>query len=141
MGAIAEAIFAYAQPLIDETDGSLEQMNKALMISQVCYNLALVPEDGRRSAIDDVRKNLEMSDEEFEDFERSTIWPMIRRHEEMFPRLHGREPLESPHWAAGSPLLPKLRAPQGKPAQPGRYEPCPCGSGKKYKFCCGRGRG
>ncbi|HAZ62682.1 MAG TPA: hypothetical protein DCZ72_03595, partial [Armatimonadetes bacterium] len=20
----------------------------------------------------------------------------------------------------------------------GRNEPCPCGSGKKYKFCCGR---
>jgi uncharacterized protein YecA (UPF0149 family) len=21
----------------------------------------------------------------------------------------------------------------------GRNEPCPCGSGKKYKHCCGRG--
>ncbi|MBO5521092.1 MAG: SEC-C domain-containing protein, partial [Eubacterium sp.] len=20
----------------------------------------------------------------------------------------------------------------------GRNDPCPCGSGKKYKFCCGR---
>ena len=28
-----------------------------------------------------------------------------------------------------------------KPARaakkPGRNDPCPCGSGKKYKFCCG----
>ncbi|MGJ4999296.1 YchJ family protein [Bradyrhizobium sp. HKCCYLS3077] len=24
------------------------------------------------------------------------------------------------------------------PAKVGRNEPCPCGSGKKYKFCCGR---
>ncbi|NLV51002.1 MAG: hypothetical protein GXY20_09970 [Clostridiales bacterium] len=22
--------------------------------------------------------------------------------------------------------------------KPGRNEPCPCGSGKKYKYCCGR---
>ena len=25
-----------------------------------------------------------------------------------------------------------------QPAKPGRNEPCPCGSGKKYKHCCGR---
>jgi len=25
-------------------------------------------------------------------------------------------------------------------AQPGRNDPCPCGSGKKYKRCCGSGR-
>jgi len=24
-----------------------------------------------------------------------------------------------------------------KGAQPGRNDPCPCGSGKKYKKCCG----
>jgi len=23
--------------------------------------------------------------------------------------------------------------------KPGRNDPCPCGSGKKYKNCCGRG--
>jgi len=22
--------------------------------------------------------------------------------------------------------------------EPGRNDPCPCGSGKKYKHCCGR---
>lgn len=35
MGAIADAIVAYAQPLIDQTDGSLEQLNQALAMSQV----------------------------------------------------------------------------------------------------------
>ncbi|MDY7011417.1 MAG: SEC-C metal-binding domain-containing protein [Planctomycetota bacterium] len=24
--------------------------------------------------------------------------------------------------------------------QPGRNDPCPCGSGKKYKKCCGAGK-
>ncbi|MBO4802382.1 MAG: SEC-C domain-containing protein [Bacteroidaceae bacterium] len=25
------------------------------------------------------------------------------------------------------------------PKKVGRNDPCPCGSGKKYKHCCGRG--
>ena len=38
MGAIAEGIAAYAQPLLDQTDGSLEQLNNAMTISQLCWN-------------------------------------------------------------------------------------------------------
>ncbi len=30
------------------------------------------------------------------------------------------------------------RQPIVKPEEPGRNDPCPCGSGKKYKRCCGR---
>ncbi|MEG2355650.1 MAG: SEC-C metal-binding domain-containing protein, partial [Clostridia bacterium] len=26
------------------------------------------------------------------------------------------------------------------PGAPGRNQPCPCGSGKKYKHCCGAGK-
>jgi hypothetical protein len=36
-------------------------------------------------------------------------------------------------WPGASPPLPK------KPTVPPpahRYDPCPCGTGKKYKFCC-----
>lgn len=37
-------------------------------------------------------------------------------------------------------LPPKLRAGSVRaPRMPGRNEPCPCGSGKKYKRCCGAG--
>ena len=49
MGAIAERFVAYAQPLLDQTDGSEEQLNKALTISQLCFNLALLPEDQREA--------------------------------------------------------------------------------------------
>ena len=37
-------------------------------------------------------------------------------------------------------LAPKLaaRAQQAAFADIGRNDPCPCGSGKKYKKCCGR---
>jgi len=38
----------------------------------------------------------------------------------------------------GTPLIlhPPLRREEPKP---GRNSPCPCGSGKKYKHCCGGG--
>lgn len=32
----------------------------------------------------------------------------------------------------------KKQQPVVKPDEPGRNDPCPCGSGKKYKRCCGR---
>ena len=34
---------------------------------------------------------------------------------------------------------PKVEPLQGE-AEPGRNDPCPCGSGKKYKKCCGKGK-
>jgi len=43
-------------------------------------------------------------------------------------------------WKDTPGALPWLKAGQKALAQPkaGRNEPCPCGSGKKYKKCCGR---
>lgn len=35
------------------------------------------------------------------------------------------------------PLPEPVKPIHGQP-QPGRNDPCPCGSGKKYKKCCGR---
>jgi hypothetical protein len=37
----------------------------------------------------------------------------------------------------GSPARPVTRGPEG-PRRVGRNDPCPCGSGKKFKACCGR---
>jgi uncharacterized protein YecA (UPF0149 family) len=138
MGAIAEGIMAYAQPLIDETDGSMQQLNHALTIAQVCYNLALTPEDSRHGTLAELQRTLTMEDEEFEAFWSSVIEPMIRRHEEMFPGLHGRSSprvLQSDHWAQ---LQSRMAMPAEKPTVIDRYAPCPCNSGKKYKFCCGK---
>ncbi|MBR6350754.1 MAG: SEC-C domain-containing protein [Firmicutes bacterium] len=33
---------------------------------------------------------------------------------------------------------PETRQPIRVEKKPGRNDPCPCGSGKKYKNCCGR---
>ena len=39
-----------------------------------------------------------------------------------------------------TPNTQRIRAEADSPSTPaaGRNEPCPCGSGKKYKKCCGR---
>lgn len=138
MGAIADAIMAYAPPLIDETDGSLEQVKLALTMSQACWNLSLLPKDRRQPSLKSLAEALSMDDAQFQDLQRSTLEPMIRRHEEMFPKLHRRASLEPPHWEPGVSPLPSAHLPKEKPSQPGRYDPCPCNSGRKYKFCCGR---
>lgn len=135
MGAIAEAIVAYAQPLIDQTDGSIEQLNKAFAVSQVCYSLALLPDDQQEKSISEMQSSMEMDDDEFALFRRSIIVPMIRRHREMFPRIHGQRS------TAGSPSGPSSWSQPGTATAekyPGtdRYAPCPCHSGRKYKFCC-----
>jgi uncharacterized protein YecA (UPF0149 family) len=138
MGAIAEAIVAYAQPLIDATDGSMEQVNRALAISQACWNIAILPEQKRQSCMDSIGQALSVEDAELDEFQHSILEPMIRRHEQMFPGMHqlgsqrfpDREPSPSP--------FPAAAWPRDKSAEPGRYDPCPCNSGEKYKFCCGR---
>ena len=88
MGALAEAIVAYAQPLIDQTDGSFEQMEKALALSQFCYNVALLPDDKQEQMIHELQLSVEMDDEEFALFRSSVIDPMIRRHQDMFTRMN-----------------------------------------------------
>jgi hypothetical protein len=47
MGANADAMSRFAQPLIDATDGSPEDLQRALSLSQLCWNLALIPEGKR----------------------------------------------------------------------------------------------
>ena len=136
MGAIAEGMVAYTQPLIDQTDGSLEQLENALMISSLCFNLALMPEDQRQSCLIETKAARGMGDEEFNEFRQSIIDPMIQRHKEMFPRMHSRiatGPAPSSAFLQSYPNL--TSSAEGNPGTE-LYSPCPCKSGKKYKFCC-----
>jgi uncharacterized protein YecA (UPF0149 family) len=135
MGAIPDGFVAFAQPLLDSTDGSQEQLEKAIAISQICFNLALLPENDRERMICESQATLQMDDEEFAEFRRSVVVPMIQRHQEMFPLMHRR------HSREPSPLdqlQPRREPPARGEAFPGTgaYDPCPCNSGKKYKFCC-----
>jgi len=137
MGAIADAMVAYAQPLLDQTDGSPVQMNKALAIAQICWNLALLPEEERDDSISKMRTTLKMDDAEFEELRSTVVLPMIRRHHEMFPHMSRLGAME--HSAAAEPQA-RSTTPSRTEKYPGtgRNAPCPCNSGKKYKRCCGR---
>ena len=54
---------------------------------------------------------------------------------------HREEPAELSYSGGGGTVA---EAPARKPVRAaprvGRNDPCPCGSGKKYKKCCGRGQ-
>ena len=127
MGVIAESMMAYAQPLLDQTDGSTDQTRHALQIAQICWNLALLPKEDRETRLAEIGPALEMDAAEFEDFQQSIVAPMIRRHRQMFPNLARFDSRDRPQ-------------PSRKEKYPGtgRNAPCPCNSGKKYKRCCGR---
>jgi uncharacterized protein YecA (UPF0149 family) len=140
MGAIAEAFVAYAQPLLDQTDGSEEDLNRAIALSQLCYNLALLPDESREQSIVEMRLRLDMDDAEFDDFKRSILIPMIQRHEEMFPMLHRRGSINVTQSEPWPPMRPRTAAPAKASPEVDRYAPCPCNSGLKYKFCCGKKR-
>lgn len=138
MGAIAEAFVAYAQPLLDDTDGSEEQLNKAFAISQFCYNLALLPDDERDAALSEMQGAFKMDDAEFDAFRRSIVLPMIERHHQMFPFMHRRASTDLFQSSPSLPVRPRTAASAEKYPGTDRYAPCPCGSGEKYKFCCGK---
>ncbi len=126
MSNLAESMALYVQPLLDDTDGSHEQMQKVYSIAQMCWNLSLLPENKQRASLAQMQPELEMNDAEFSHFCDSIIYPMIKRHYEMFPSMH-RDVAEN--------IRPRTR--NEKFPGTGRNEPCPCNSGKKYKKCCG----
>ncbi|MBF0209750.1 MAG: SEC-C domain-containing protein [Desulfamplus sp.] len=127
MGGMADAMFAYTQPLLDDTDGSQEQMQYALTIAQLCWNIALLPEAQQREAFDEMRPFLKIGEDEIDDFYETVVFPMVKRHREMFPNLHNR--------ASKNVVMANRNE---KYPGTGRNDRCPCGSGKKYKKCCGQ---
>ena len=66
MGAFGEAFAAFARPLIDQTDGSPGQLKKALSLSQLCYNTALLPADKREEMFAEMRASLAMEADDAE---------------------------------------------------------------------------
>jgi len=79
--------------------------------------------------------------ESIEEVERRRREEQARRmrfmHQEA-PEMNGGEPQpqQGPPQAAGAPPKPETFVRQEKKV--GRNEPCPCGSGKKYKHCHGK---
>lgn len=138
MGALAEAMVAYAQPLIDASDGSFEGMNKAMSVSGLCYNLGSLPEEAREPIISQMQATLNLNNLEFEAFRRSVLTPMLQRYETMFG---GKQLSAFGNFLQGRPRRPSrpiVEATDEATSQVDSYAPCGCNSGLKYKFCCGK---
>ena len=136
MGVFADAISAYAQPLLEQSDGSREGLQKALNLSALCYNIGTRPEPERAKLISQLKDDLGMSEEDLEELRSSVIQPMLVRYDKMFPK--GKQfpafnvPRTEPSNRPSAFTLDSL----AKSDEPLPYAPCPCNSGKKYKFCC-----
>ena len=82
MGAFADAMSRFAQPLIDASDGSQEDLERALKLSQLCWNLAILPQESREGFLGKMQQALSMDDEEFQDLKSGVVLPMIQRHQD-----------------------------------------------------------
>ena len=96
--------------------------------------------------IADLNGNLVSFDETVHDLDEANLGLTEQERAEMLPLL--RAMLEDlPYWENNGWSNNQVRAAEGtrafygedgEPLKVGRNDPCPCGSGKKYKKCCGR---
>ena len=67
---------------------------------------------------------------------------MAKRTDDQGDRFHDRQKREQDHAKQlptdNEPSLPEPVEPIRAEGEPKRNLPCPCGSGKKYKRCCGK---
>lgn len=86
--------------------------------------------------IDEMMLNMEYVREEFESTQETVL--LKRRTEGQYSFIEDTVG-EMQWWACFEQEKKKLPQPAVKAAKVGRNDPCPCGSGKKYKKCCGKG--
>ena len=111
---------AYEDDLVDPTYIGFDDVERELASGkdQVLTRLA---EDPHRRLVEDTAREMER-------------WACFRE-EEPFPTSDSPPPLWTDSLGLGSTAaVAQIRRPGPKT---GRNEPCPCGSGKKYKKCCG----
>lgn len=133
MGFTAESFKTFAQPLIDEC----KSIEFAMFLAEICWNLAIVPPEGREDVLKKMREIISMEDLEFEEIQRDVINPMIQRHKEMFPEMHdGKAKSINNKESSPSVFINSFNKNISK-LKTGRNSMCPCGSNKKYKKCCG----
>ena len=97
-------------------------------IQPICDNVLALEEEYKKKSDAQLRA---MINEIREDTARMILTVRIRTKEE--PK---REQVATPTSTSGDGTDVKQPVRKGKKV--GRNDPCPCGSGKKYKHCCGR---
>jgi hypothetical protein len=89
-----------------------------------------VVDEGKDRVLEDLRTESSLITDVIAEME---PWAVYDRHEQ--PRSMDAKP-SAPVWRESA--LPTSQAqPMRSTLKVGRNEPCPCGSGKKFKYCCG----
>ena len=91
MEDIADQFLAFAQPLFDTTDGSEEEMKKAVTIGNLCWNLAVMPKERGTKLLAEMREVFKMNEVIFEQFLTGVVLPMLDRHRKMYPEIHDQK--------------------------------------------------
>jgi SEC-C motif len=82
-GGLAQQMIEFARPLLDRSDGSKEQVDKALSFGMLCWNIAIMPRAERGVAIDAAERAIAKTDEDREAF-RDLVEVMLARYEQLF---------------------------------------------------------
>ena len=69
-----------------------------------------------------------------------TLLSIVPRPREEVERVQVANPLQDGFEGQGKRPAKKVTVVRREAPKTGRNDPCPCGSGEKYKNCCGRGK-
>ena len=97
---------------------------------------------GQRDPVQEYRKeSYDMFNDMVHFIREETVRRLYQSHVQRLPeRRRTVDPNALRAAQPGADAKPKAAAtPKSQPGAPGRNQPCPCGSGKKYKHCHGRG--
>lgn len=103
-------------------------------MDQLKYGIGLRAYGQHDPVVEYKREGFEMFDEMIRNIQQDTVKMLLHINKEnvVVRREQVAKPIEASH-GEDTAREPKKR----EAAKVGRNDPCPCGSGKKYKYCCG----
>ena len=104
-------------------------------MDQLKYGIGLRAYGQHDPVVEYKREGFEMFDEMIRNIQQDTVKMLfrIRKENVVVTREQVAKPISASH-GENTPKTPIKR----EAAKVGRNDPCPCGSGKKYKKCCGK---
>lgn len=84
VGEDEAALIAFAEPLLEATDGSAEQVRKALDVAMMFWSLATIEKDAERARLLEAIASTSFDSPEAKDHFRSAANEMVERHRTMF---------------------------------------------------------
>ncbi len=122
-GLVEEIQQVFDRGLVDESFISFEEVERTLAQGKDAV-LAELAANSRLRLIEDTIRETEW----WASYQNPSSWKAVTRSSSIAPTARGA--LAAPY------SLPRYPLPAHVGPKPGRNDPCPCGSGRKYKKCC-----